>query len=67
VKWREDIAQKKTKRFADQEYWGKPVPSFGDESTQLMVVGLALGCVNAWYWVAQQDKAMRDESEDGNE
>jgi uracil-DNA glycosylase family 4 len=41
VKWREDIARKKTKRFADQEYWGKPVPSFGDESTQLMVVGLA--------------------------
>ena len=33
----------------------------------LMVVGLALGCVNAWYWVAQQEKAMRDESEDGNE
>jgi ATP synthase protein I len=33
----------------------------------LMVVGLALGCVNAWYWVAQQEKAMRDEAEDGNE
>ena len=41
VRWREDIARKKTKRFADQEYWGKPVPSFGDESAQLMVVGLA--------------------------
>jgi len=33
----------------------------------LMVVGLAIGCVNAWYWVAQQDKAMRDEPEDDNE
>jgi ATP synthase protein I len=33
----------------------------------LMVVGLAIGCVNAWYWVAQQEKAMRDESEDGDE
>ena len=33
----------------------------------LMVVGLAIGCVNAWYWVAQQDKAMREESEDANE
>ena len=33
----------------------------------LMVVGLAIGCVNAWYWVAQQDKAMRDEPEDGDE
>jgi uracil-DNA glycosylase len=41
VKWREDIARKKTKRFADQEYWGKPVPSFGDETARLMVVGLA--------------------------
>ena len=33
----------------------------------LMVVGLAIGCVNAWYWVAQQDKAMRDEPEDSDE
>ena len=33
----------------------------------LMVVGLAIGCVNAWYWVAQQDKAMRDEPEDADE
>jgi ATP synthase protein I len=33
----------------------------------LMVTGLAIGCVNAWYWVAQQDKAMRDEPEDGDE
>ena len=33
----------------------------------LMVVGLAIGCVNAWYWVAQQDKAMQEEPEDGDE
>ena len=33
----------------------------------LMVVGLAIGCVNAWYWVAQQDKAMREEPEDADE
>ena len=33
----------------------------------LMVVGLAIGCVNAWYWVAQQDKAMKDEPEDDDE
>ncbi len=33
----------------------------------LMVVGLAIGCANAWYWVAQQDKAMHDEPEDDNE
>ena len=28
----------------------------------LLVVGLALGCFNAWHWLAQQDKAMNDES-----
>jgi ATP synthase protein I len=33
----------------------------------LLVVGLAIGCLNAWYWVAQQDQAMRDEAEDGDE
>ena len=33
----------------------------------LMVIGLAIGCVNAWYWVAQQEKAMRDEPEDADE
>ena len=33
----------------------------------LMVVGLAIGCVNSWYWVAKQDKAMRDELENDNE
>ncbi len=33
----------------------------------LMVVGLTVGCLNAWYWVAQQDKAMRDGQEDGDE
>ena len=30
----------------------------------LLVVGLAIGCVNAWYWIAQQEKAMRDEPKD---
>jgi ATP synthase protein I len=33
----------------------------------LLVAGLAIGCLNAWYWVAQQDKAMRDEPEAGDE
>ncbi len=30
----------------------------------LLVVGLAIGCVNAWHWVAQEDKAIRDEQRD---
>jgi len=33
----------------------------------LLVVGLVIGCANAWFWVAKEDKAMRDEAEDGDE
>lgn len=33
----------------------------------LLVVGLVLGCVNAWRWVAKEDKAIRDEQEDKDE
>jgi len=32
----------------------------------LLVAGLCVGCANAWYWVAQQDKAMHDQDEDKN-
>ncbi|MDP2417594.1 MAG: AtpZ/AtpI family protein [Hydrogenophaga sp.] len=31
----------------------------------LLVAGLTLGCLNAWHWVSQEDRAMRDE-EDGD-
>jgi ATP synthase protein I len=30
----------------------------------LLAVGLVIGCANAWHWVAQQDKAMHDDTED---
>ena len=33
----------------------------------LLVAGLCLGCLNAWHWVAKEDKAMRDEVEAGHE
>ena len=33
----------------------------------LLVAGLAIGCFNAWHWVAKEDQAMRDEQEDGHE
>lgn len=33
----------------------------------LLVAGLTLGCINAWLWVAKEDKAMRDEQEDNDE
>ena len=32
----------------------------------LLVVGLVLGCLNAWQWVAKEDKAMREEQEDND-
>ena len=30
----------------------------------LLVAGLMIGCVNAWHWVAKEDKAMREEQDD---
>jgi ATP synthase protein I len=33
----------------------------------LLVAGLAVGCLNAWYWVAKEAKAMQDETEDDDE
>jgi len=33
----------------------------------LLVIGLAIGCVNAWYWVSKEDKAMREGEEEGDE
>jgi len=33
----------------------------------LLVVGLAIGCANAWFWVSKEDKAMRDKPEDRDE
>ncbi len=33
----------------------------------LLVAGLAIGCLNAWHWVAKEDRAMRDEQEGNDE
>jgi uracil-DNA glycosylase family 4 len=41
VQWREEVARTKRPAFAADEYWGKPVPGFGDSEAQLVVVGLA--------------------------
>jgi uracil-DNA glycosylase family 4 len=41
VAWREKVAVEKVSRFADQIYWGKPVPGFGDPSARILIVGLA--------------------------
>lgn len=41
VAWREDVARVKRAAFADQEYWGKPVPGFGPADARMLIVGLA--------------------------
>ena len=41
VEWREKVAETKRAAFKDDEYWGKPVPGFGDPQARLLVVGLA--------------------------
>lgn len=39
--WCQKVAREKRKSFADQTYWGKPVPNFGDPRPKGLVVGLA--------------------------
>jgi uracil-DNA glycosylase family 4 len=41
VAWREEVARVKRASFADQEYWGRPVPGFGDPEAPIVVLGLA--------------------------
>jgi len=43
VEWREEVARVKRKAYKDKEYWGKPVPGFGDPQARVLVVGLAPG------------------------
>ncbi len=33
----------------------------------LLVAGLAIGCMNAWHWVAKEDKAMHEGEENGDD
>ncbi len=41
VAWREEVAREKRAAFRDQDYWGRPVPGFGDAAARILVVGLA--------------------------
>jgi uracil-DNA glycosylase family 4 len=41
VAWREQVAREKRAAFADQEYWGRPVPGLGDPEARIFVLGLA--------------------------
>jgi uracil-DNA glycosylase family 4 len=41
VEWRERVARERRASFADEEYWGRPVPGFGDPAARVYVLGLA--------------------------
>jgi len=41
VDWREQVARDKRAAYADQTYWGRPVPGFGDPQARVLIVGLA--------------------------
>lgn len=41
VEWRERVARERRAAYADETYWGRPVPGFGDPAATLLVVGLA--------------------------
>jgi uracil-DNA glycosylase family 4 len=41
VRWREQVAREKRAAYRDQEYWGRPVPGFGDPQARVLLCGLA--------------------------
>ena len=41
VEWRERVAREKRAAFRDEEYWGRPIPGFGDPGAAVYVLGLA--------------------------
>ena len=48
--------------WLDQRY-----PGGRSWTLALLMAGLAIGCFNAWLWIAKEDKAMREEQEDNDE
>jgi len=47
AKYTRAVAEKKVKRFKDCDYWGKPVPGFGDANAEVLIIGLAPGAHGA--------------------
>jgi uracil-DNA glycosylase family 4 len=41
VAWREQVARERRAAFADQDYWGRPLPGFGDPQARILLYGLA--------------------------
>jgi uracil-DNA glycosylase family 4 len=47
VAYREKVAREKRRAYREWEYWGKPVPGFGDAKAELLILGLAPGAHGA--------------------
>jgi len=47
VRWREKVAKEKKASYRQEQYWGKPVPGWGDPQARIVVVGLAPGAHGA--------------------
>ncbi|MEE2769087.1 MAG: uracil-DNA glycosylase [Actinomycetota bacterium] len=47
VAWREQVATEKRAAYREEDYWGRPVPGFGDPSARILIVGLAPGAHGA--------------------
>jgi uracil-DNA glycosylase len=47
VAWREEVARVKRRAYRDQDYWGRPLPGFGDRRAGLVIMGLAPGAHGA--------------------
>src|SRR5947209_16618087 len=41
VEWREEVARVRRAAFASEEYWGRPLPGFGDPDARVLLLGLA--------------------------
>jgi uracil-DNA glycosylase family 4 len=41
VEWRERVAREKRAAYADWDYWGRPIPGFGDPAARVLILGLA--------------------------
>lgn len=47
VAYREQVARLKRRMYRDEEYWGRPVPGFGDPAARILILGLAPGAHGA--------------------
>lgn len=47
VAWREEVARTRRRAYQHWDYWGKPIPGFGDHNARVLVVGLAPGAHGA--------------------